>query len=52
MSALLADFWHDNWYVIQMLARLGIDGTVYVMACHIWLDCSLVYVAQADRKRV
>lgn len=50
--ALLVDFWHDKTYVIQIWARPGIDGTVYVMACHIWVDCGLVYVAQAHRKQV
>lgn len=34
--ALLADFWHGKWYVVQIWARPGIDGTVYVMAWHIW----------------
>lgn len=39
-------------YVIQIWARPGIDGTIYVMGCHIWPDCDLVYVAQAHRKQV
>lgn len=44
--ALLADFWHDKWCVNQIWARCGNDGTVYVVACHIWPNHGLAYVSQ------